>query len=231
MNQIRNINNMGIGNTKVFFKDVPHIYETEDGQRLTSVSAVISRHKKPFDRGVMSLRVAKRDGREQHEVLADWRRKKDISLLLGNYLHESLYIGLLNPEAVKDKAMLNIIEQVRAILPMDHEIFREQMLADVENKIAGTADLVTQQGNECVIWDYKTNEILGKPSYSNFLAPLQHLEQSKINEYAVQLNLYKYLKELENVKVTGLKIINILNGVVKVIEVEPLDREIQLIIK
>lgn len=225
MNQTRIINN-----TKVIFKEDPHIYETEDGQCLTSVSAFLLKHKEPFDSNMISMRVAKRDGREQYEVLAEWNRKKEASLLLGNYIHETLYLGLLNPEAVQDKMMLSIIEQVKTFLPEGYEIFREQMLADIKNRIAGTADLVLVKDKECIIFDYKTNN-LSKSGYNNFKAPLQYLEQNKINEYRLQLSLYKHLKELEGVKVVGLNILNILNGKVEKIGLDPLDEEVKMIIK
>jgi len=210
----------------IYFKDKYHTYEDEAGNKFMPVSKLIGKFKQPFAQDRISKAVAKKEGRTQNEVLAEWRRKADASILLGNYLHDSLEIGLQHPEAIQDERMLDIIKQLHKILPMENEIKQEQILADFENKLAGTCDLETIKGKDCILWDYKSNH-LDKPVYSKFKAPLHHLEQSKINEYTIQLNIYKYLKELQGFNVIGMNIINILNGKVEVIEVRPLDDEIK----
>lgn len=213
-----------IDNQIIYFKDKYHTYEDGGGNQFMPVSKLIGKFKQPFAKDRISKAVAVKEGRTQAEVLAEWKRKADASILLGNYIHDSLEIGLQHPEAIQDERMLDIIKELHKILPKG-EWLQEQVLANFENKLAGTCDLITVKGKECIIWDYKSNS-LDKPVYGKFKAPLHHLEQSKINEYTIQLNIYKNLKELQGFKVVGMRIINILNGKVEVIEVSPLDDEI-----
>lgn len=215
---------------QITFQKENHIYRDEKGIRYSSVSSVIEKFQKPFDENIISRAVARRDGRTQAEILAEWKRKKDISLLLGNYIHDSLDIGLKYPESVQNCDMLGVIDQIKQILPKDHKWLQERILADTENKIAGTADLITLKDKQAIIWDHKTNE-LDKPAYNKFLPPLGHLEDNKMNRYGLQMSFYKRMVELQGIKVIGLKIINILNGKVEIIEVSPLDDEVKKMVE
>lgn len=202
--------------------DENHIYRDDKGQRYASVSSVIKKYKKPFDADVISMAIAKRDNRTQENVLAEWKRKADVSLLKGNFIHDTLELCLTRPELARKSPIEHEINKIRQILPKDHKWTQERIFADTENKIAGTIDLITSKDGRATIWDFKTNE-LDKKAYNNFLKPFDDLEQTKINEYRFQLSLYKHLVELKKVKVVGLKLLNIINGDVETIDLEPLD--------
>jgi len=198
------------------YLDENHQYRDEYGRRYTSVSELINKYKKPFNKQAISAAIAKRDGLDQQELLAEWKLKSDLSLLRGNYIHEIMEKCLTRPDLAPD---LNYeIEKIRSILPTGRWI-QEKIIADTQNLIAGTADLITIK-DTAQIWDFKTND-LDKPAYNNFLEPFQDLEQTKLNEYRLQLSYYKRLVEGYGYNVDSLKIINFQKGDIEIIELEP----------
>lgn len=200
------------------YLDEDHIYRDEHGRTYTSVSKLINKYKKPFEKQAISAAIAKRDGVDQQELLDEWDLKSELSLLRGNYIHEIMEKCLTRPDLAPD---LNYeIEKLRSILPSGRWV-QEKIVADTQNLVAGTIDLITI-GDTAQIWDFKTND-LDKPAYNNFLEPFQDLEQTKLNEYRLQLSYYKHLVEGYGYKVDALKIVNFQKGDIEIMDLEPIE--------
>ena len=80
---------------------------------------------------------------------------------------------------------------------------------NVEDNIAGTADLVYEKEKSFMLGDFKTNKRFNFHSSFNeyMIGPLSHLTVCEFNTYALQLSLYAYLYEkMTNKKCDGLVI-------------------------
>lgn len=214
-----------IGDTTITFNDTYHTYKDDKGVKYTPVSSVINKFKVPFDKNI-AVYVAKKENRTVAEVLAEWKAKGDISLVRGNYFHNSMELLLKYPLLAQNSDLESEYKQIVAQVPKGYELNIEEIVACPKTRVAGTADLIITKGKQAIVFDWKSNELYGKKVYNNFKGILSHLEDTKINHYTIQLNIYRYLKELQGYKVKKMVIGNWQNNNVEFIEVERLEDDV-----
>jgi len=177
-----------------------HTYTISGNRRLPSVSKFIRQYKEPFDPdGSIVARKAAENGITPAEMAAQWRAKADLSVSIGNNVHECAENILSNnamPEPVNEQAerMFSHVIAVCDFLRSEYEILgTEQILFSPELNIAGTADIVARnKSNGCLaVFDWKTNHDFGFDNpFQNLLPPFDYLSASHYYEYSIQLNLY-----------------------------------------
>jgi len=204
----------------ITFKEDTHQYFAPNGDEYTSVSRLIRLVEPEFDRKGISANMARAKAKEdgisfdqaQAEILKDWDRNKDSSIDRGNFVHDNLEQYLKTGKC--HLAVNNVGYRLVRFLKPFYRYYSEAILYSGKYKTAGTADLsVQRQRDKHKVWDFydfKTNEKKGiyfdsikresdgkiKKHYNRFLkAPLDHLEHSNYNTYALQLSLYAYMAE------------------------------------
>ena len=188
---------------QIKFDAASHTYTDSTGNSLISVSRMISLYKPPFDPdGHITRAVAKRDGKTPQEVKDDWEKMKNDASDRGHDFHSQAesYIktGVISEGTYKD-----VVEQFSKISfpgPLKSEI----MLFSPTYKLAGTCDVLSMIDNKnCELLDFKTNkQIRLKSKYkTKLLYPLEKYDECEINNYSVQLNLYKFMLEEHGFKV------------------------------
>ena len=189
-----------------------HTYTNiHNDEKYMSVTTLIGKYKKPFDKDYWSKKIADRDGKDQDQVLKEWEtitktaqnRGTNIHSIMENYLKEQ-FIPQGYEELIKsfDKKCVGVIKSNSNIL-CEHTVYSH------DYKLAGTADVIVENSDLFYILDFKTNKKFNFNSKYNdyFYAPLDYLQQCEFTTYTIQLSIYAYLHEqLTGKKCAGLKI-------------------------
>jgi ATP-dependent exoDNAse (exonuclease V) beta subunit len=189
-----------------------HVYtNTENGEVYTSVTTLIGKYKKPFDKDKWSKVVAKREGKTQDEILDKWstitttaqNRGTNVHLIMENYIKEKKI------EKGYEEFVDSFIKKTNGIILPDSNILSEELLYSHDHKLAGTADLIVENKNIFYVMDFKTNK---KFNYTNkyneyFFEPIDYLPQCEFTTYTIQLSIYARMHELlTGKKCAGMKV-------------------------
>lgn len=189
-----------------------HVYtNTENGEVYTSVTTLIGKYKKPFDKDKWSKVVAKREGKTQDEILDKWSTITTTAQNRGTNVHFIMenYIKSRKIEKGYEELVDSFIKKTNGIILPESNILSEELLYSHEYKLAGTADLVVENGNNFYILDFKTNKKFNYVNKYNdyFYEPIDYLPQCEFNTYTIQLSIYAWMHEqLTGKKCGGLKI-------------------------
>ena len=220
-----------------------------------SVTRLLKRYKREFKKNEMAERVAKRTGTTAKQVLADWELNSLYSRTLGTMLHKYIenfynnkriaFEGEFEGLGFDEKAKLNttlpiLVQYFQNFYESNshlHCVKNEMVVGDIEDtKICGTLDMLAYNSNtQCLeILDFKTNKKMSaKSEYANLLHPFDDMSEGEINEYTIQLNMYKYfIEKYTQCKVDKLKLIwlNANNENFKIIELEDIQSKIILML-
>jgi len=178
---------------KFFEKD--HHYEINGERASMSVSQLISKYEKPFDKNI-AHRVAKRDNRLVEDVLWDWDFNKDYSCHKGSEFHlivEQFFQRRIVP--IDRESIISFYKKKQsdfwqedqiekyynemAVLVrnfknfyewwrQDHILLKSEfVIGDKQKKICGTIDNLSynKKTGKLAIFDYKTNKEIKKTGY------------------------------------------------------------------
>ena len=202
----------------VFFED-DHHYEYKGKRVGISVTRLIEEYTNEFDAEAVAERVAIRDGKSVQEVLDEWKYKNQFACIKGSTVHE--YIQLLFKEegtylykTFANKQQHEILAKTINNADNFYNDYKDRLehLADEfvigseEYDVASAIDhlFINKLTGKLVLVDYKTNSDIHKnEKYTkNMKVPLQHLKDTTLNHYYIQLSIYKFIVE----KYTNLKI-------------------------
>jgi hypothetical protein len=192
-----------------------------------SVSALIKDYCLPFNSHALSLGVAKKRGITQAEVLAEWKQTADEAIQKGNQAH--LFGELypfnrgLRPQSQYDIAIMKFWSDLpEYIIPVTMEL----QMYHIEKMYAGTADIIlyNTKTKRYIIGDVKTNKDLFKNfKRQKLTGRFNHLLDTPLNKYQIQLSYYQILLEQTEVEVSHRKVIWLLpDGTYKIYECEDL---------
>lgn len=199
-------------------KEKHEYYDSETDEKFLSVSKLLNKFKSPFDpTGKILHYSAKKNGITEAEQQKIWDDKRDSRAEFGTYIHNccEYYINCIKNNKPQDNEFKNddVIRLLNKI-EFNGNLYSEYILHKRNPNIAGTADVIEDLGKKYNIWDFKTNiEFTFASKYNNyFLPPLDHLEESKYNYYALQLSTYAYLLESLGQKISRLTILLFIFG-------------------
>jgi len=198
------------------FEEEAHVY-TYKGKKYDSVTTFIKNFKEAFDKEYWSKRKAKELGVDPSIILNEWDAKANNANVLGTDVHkwiEDFWTGNirdLDPE--KDDPVLiervgkfmDIYEKrLKNLIPLQPEL----RIFSKKWRLAGTIDqpfLVWEPKLEkylFIIGDWKTNKDFKtddhpKGRYKKLKHPFSHLYENNLNEYSIQISLYRLILEEE----------------------------------
>lgn len=194
---------------KVKFVDQDHKYFSEDGKELISVSKFTDGFKKKVDWDAIAAKVAKKEKKTKQEILDLWEKKRNQGASAGTILHDMREKSLLENDFLFNKQVLQkkscpVHEGCKWSLPTNEIsngfVYPELMIYDFEHMICGQSDKVIVKDNKIHIYDYKTDKSIDMKAFSNqwtkpekLLPPIEHLDNSNGNVYALKMSLYMYL--------------------------------------
>lgn len=185
--------------SQVDFTDDTHTYRV-DGRKVPSVSEVIGRYKKPFDRDYWLKVKAEERGITTAELAAEWDRKRDDACDLGHDWHKYIECRLLNQPV---EGHIPLIER---FLSQDDSKTIVCELVMGNKFLCGTVDNLVMRDGRIVIRDWKTNGKFTFYSPYGLINGLDHLPDTEFAKYCVQLNLYRRLMGRE-VPVSAMEIV------------------------
>lgn len=189
---------------EIVFTEHDHKYiEVKTGKQLISVSTLISKYSEPFDpTGIILYKCAQKRGISKEELRAEWDKKRDDSCVKGTKFHEQAEEWILTGK-IPDGPDKKIVTKFAKEIKFNGTVFPEILVYNIELGIAGQSDLAiyNKKDNSVAIQDYKTNAEMYKKVYKKLLYPLGHLNDTKINKYALQASTYSYLLELKGFKI------------------------------
>lgn len=216
---------------RITFVEKNHSYLL-DGEPTNSpsVTRLIKQFKKKFEKEKVATRVAKREKTTVAHILAEWEMNNLFSTTLGSMLHkyienfygnkrvefEGTFCGLGYDEKQKISQTLPILIGYFQNFYKENEHLicakSEMVLGDIDDtKVCGMMDMLAYNANEdkFEILDFKTNKKMEKSSpWGNLLYPFDDMSEGEVNEYTIQLNLYKFfIEKYTSIKIDKMKIV------------------------
>lgn len=202
---------------KEYFKDLSfqediHAYFVNGKRIKSSVSQIIKKFQKPFNKYTISKIIAeKTDNKTQEEILLSWEEISDKACKLGSNVHK------FGEDYFEDRSLIAsngyekaIVNFWKSIPDFIVPVFSELQMYHKKYLFAGTADIVFYNTNtkSFIIADYKTNKNLHK-NYKNtkLLPPFNKLLDTPLNMYKLQLSMYEILLDQLEVIISMRKII------------------------
>lgn len=235
----------------VIFERLSHVYSI-DGIQYKAVSNLISELFPVFDSYYWAEIKANQRGVDTQQVIEEWDAKGQEAREAGVFLHQQIENFFLEQPLCHlyhfqyDGVFVNIdktidIQKEYGFFKQfikDHPVtpFRtEWKIFDRSTKIAGTIDLICKNGDGYDIYDWKRSSKIHRPNpYQCGLGTLSHLEDTSLNHYKLQQNLYRYMLENQygmNIKSMKLVILHPDFNSYEIIDVERMDNEIKTIIR
>jgi ribosomal protein L12E/L44/L45/RPP1/RPP2 len=188
-----------------------HRYFDKEGNEYMSVSKLLGKVQAKFDSERISMAVATREGKEQEEILGEWKGKQVAAAEHGTRIHNALDAYQTRMEIRKEDEDLEAsIKAITGMYSEYNKVMSEVCLYDKEYRVAGTCDRLLFNSNrkDCSvdIDDFKTNLSKGiyYVGYKNkwLLEPFTHLQDCNYVTYSLQLSCYAYMWE----RMTGRKV-------------------------
>jgi hypothetical protein len=223
---------------QIEFNEAEHIYTLKgDDTKFTSVTTFIGQFHEGFDAEAISSKISRGCEIKKAQLLCDWAQSGPH----GTKIHRFLELYAENAPADFTEAMeeWQFVEGTRILAELKKEGWRtfkaEIILWLKEYGLCGTCDLLlTNDKGELLIADWKTCKDIPTNAYGKkFSAPLQELDCSKHNKYALQLSVYQYfLEQVCDAKVVGRRLLWVpQKGPGAQIETAYLKKEVELLLK
>ena len=189
------------------FDSHKHKY-TIDGEHFISVTQFNNRFHLPFETDYWSKIKAEEAGVTQEEILLEWKKLNDRSNVIGTATHNWIenYYNKIYQELPTDMDVLDRINKFNIAygkwLYKLTPIKFEQRIFSKKWKIAGMMDSLFMYNDSVFIVDWKSNKDFTddehqKGKFENLLYPFEDKFKNNLNEYSIQVSLYKLiLKEV-----------------------------------
>lgn len=236
----------------VEFSAPDHTY-TINNSKAESVTSILQQYVRPFERIYWATTKARQLGVTTEEILSKWEFSAKLAQIKGTLVHsfiehqfmqtEFTYPSELVLETFGYDPLQDIFKQLVGKVDLFIQDIEDKMIpiasefivGDAEYLVGGTIDQLfyNKKSGQLEIWDWKTNKEIRQISKYNHLAPIQHVPDSELDRYSLQLSLYKLILERN----TGLKLgdsyltwFNEFNDKYRVFKVKDYSREAQLIL-
>lgn len=200
--------NEAFGDFKFFAED--HHYEYKGERVGISVTTFYSQYEQEFDTEGQAERSAKKEGKTKQEILDEWKKKNDISCRKGSACHEyvqSLWNKSIWAQRVEDDDITSLIYSIIPECDLFYKDFQDKLEHVADEYVIGSAEydiascvdhlFIEKETGDLVMVDYKTNTDIHKyeDRKGYMKPPLNHLKDTTINHYALQVSIYKYIIE------------------------------------
>jgi ATP-dependent exoDNAse (exonuclease V) beta subunit len=219
--------------TKLKFNKKKHTY-TYNKKDLKSVTTVINQIFPEFDARKIAKDISKgfkwrnskkavitqeeKDKEKMSYWLKNWKESAQFGTNVHNMIEEYINLGdtdyilqKYGPESEEGKRFKAFLSWYNSSMPSLKEpiLLPEAQIFDYNLGYAGTMDLIIKDDNgTCIIIDWKTNKDILKPGKA-LQPPFQHLDDSKMTRYTLQLSFYQYLMELKGEHVDKLVLVHL----------------------
>lgn len=199
------------GQSKLEFDSAAHVY-TYQGKKLESVNSILKKYSIPFDEdGSIIARKASENGITVEEQRKIWDEAGRISRERGTAFHNDIE-QYIKTKKIPNTNNKDLIKQF-VDLKLQGLLFPEVRLHNLSYSIAGTTDLIQLNRNGSInCLDFKTNQAKKMSRFSwrkKMLYPLNHISDSVLDKFELQLSTYGFMLELAGWWIKELKVIHI----------------------
>jgi ATP-dependent exoDNAse (exonuclease V) beta subunit len=174
---------------------------TINGKPLTSVTKFIQQFHKEFDQDFWSKKKAEEQGVEQEEILAEWKKLNERANFIGTSTHNWIenYFNGVHQQIPNDLDVVDRINKFNKVFAQNlyklQPIKFEQRVFHEEWGLAGTFDALFHWNDKLIILDWKSNKSFTTTNEfgEKLLAPFEDLDRCHLNEYSLQVSLYKLI--------------------------------------
>lgn len=180
-----------------------HIYKLKTNPTLDfiSVTTFIGQFFEKFDAEKIAKKLVATSPKYMDmtvlEVINMWKESANH----GTIVHEEIEHYILNKEKVTEPKAIQAISWLNKFKSQSqYKVYPEVIIYSEELKICGTIDLLLFDiiNNNYIIMDWKTSKSISTRAFNNkkgILPESSIVEDTKYNQYALQLSLYRYLLE------------------------------------
>ena len=203
------------GHHTIKFGEKWHTYTDNHGTKYTSGTQFVGQFFPKFDMVAMSVKCSegknsKYAGRPPKEIRAEWSAEGDRGRTEGTLIHEYAEALMCDwppedmpvPMSERTTTMWPHVEAAVQELRRKYKFVAAEMIVfSPEFKLSGMVDLIMYDENtdEIIVGDYKQNKALSSGNtWQRGFPPLEHLGDSDMEHYTLQLGLYQYIMEKES---------------------------------
>jgi len=185
-----------------YFSEKDHKYFVGD-QTLLSATQFKGGFFPEFEKEKVAKKYAKKHGLTVGEVLADWEERGQIGRERGTLIHEYAESQFILPGAVQIpeayEPLKRSVDIAVARLSERYEFVAAELIVfSVALGLAGQIDLLMRDGEDILIFDWKTDRAIEQFSpWRTACPPIDHLSNCNFNEYSVQLGIYERIMREE----------------------------------
>ena len=179
-------------------------------ERLRSVTQIVDTLVPPFRKAHTAARIAAARGTTPKAILAQWEVAKQVSIAVGNAVHNfaewavlNLHTNLTQPAlwpGPPGGCNIDVSGYTKGVSQFlfDQPALRRNLLPEVriahpELNLAGTVDAVGHDGENYYLLDWKASKQFEYISSRHMKAPVADLFNCNFNSYALQLSLYAHI--------------------------------------
>lgn len=189
---------------KISFFEKKHEYLVGN-ERYDSVTSLIKSNFPAFDADKVSEIVAKKQGRDKKEILAEWEVTRKEAASFGTKFHSMVETILIKKDleaanhfavSEKEKRYLEALKKAVLEIGKSYDFLHvEKIVFSPSLKIAGTIDVILQnkKTGSLVVADWKTNKKIDFSGFDKGLGPFKTLENCNFIHYSLQLSAYRHL--------------------------------------
>ena len=174
---------------------------TYDGKPFESVTRFIQRFHKPFDQDYWSKKKSEESGKDQSDILDEWKKINERANFVGTSTHNWIenYFNGIHQTLPNDLDVVDRINKFNLIFAKHlhklEPIKFEQRVFSKEWGLAGTFDALFHHKDELIILDWKSNKAFTTNNAygEKLLEPFDDLDRCHLNEYSIQVSLYKLI--------------------------------------
>lgn len=190
-------------NPEFKFDPIKHKY-TLNNEHFISVTQFISKFHKPFESDYWANIKAEQAGITKEEMLLEWKKLNDRANVIGSATHDWIenYFKQIYQQLPTDPDIIDRINKFNvAYSKWLHKLTPikfEQRIFSEKWRIAGMMDALFEYNGNVFILDWKTNKRFThdeheKGTFEKLLYPFDNYWKNHLNEYSIQVSLYKLI--------------------------------------
>ncbi len=200
----------------ITFVEGPHTYIDNSGMRYTSATTFVGQYFPKFDIDTVAEKCANGNNPDYSkyqcaaEIKAAWEAEGERGRNEGSNVHEYAE-GLIDswpkvklPEPISDRCGLIFNQVEKAVHTLQYYytfIGAEIIVFSPALGLAGMIDLLMHDPADDTLlildWKQNKNAFSTENIYQSGLGPINHLQDTDINHYTLQLSLYEYILKRE----------------------------------
>jgi len=191
-----------------------HSYLIND-TKASSVTSILKQLVKPFDGDYWASIKSKDMGITPDELKSKWEFSAKLAQIKGTITHEILENKLAGTEFTYPQELIlshfgydPVQDLVQNMIPLIDKFMQdidgkmvpvasELIVGDSDYLVGGTVDQIfyNRKSGKLEVWDWKTNKQIKTSSRYYHLPPIDHIADTELDHYSLQLSFYKLILE------------------------------------